>query len=345
MSFESFPPNNKFEQKEKLGEDTQLPTLSDDDLNNANPIPQIGVFFPQEAANDPVYNSIPTQSMQWPDGIDYKDPNSQNDIEMEEIVIGGTDGDLALREQERENIREAISAAKRAEESETIVTNKSFFGRIKRWFGGESQDDRTLEERLAELDGHKDHQTVEQQVVRDFSGEKIKVDPALIEEVTLDETTLPKGSLGDRDRFEMKALQDVARLHEADTAVLAAKKSLWGRMKGWLTGSRQDNRTLEERLAETGDNRTLDNLRRKLALHPTSLTQEEVLTLTDREREYYLHRLSMIEVEKRAHLRDTEHTLSKDPSLLTKAEIDLLNPNQKAYYDGWVEQHKNEQKK
>jgi hypothetical protein len=324
MSFESFPNKNKME-----GHGHEEEPVDDLDLANSlsgstSAIPQVGVFFPQEAANDPIYHDdTPIPSMNWPGGVPYVDA-------QEEIVIGGMDGDFALDTQERADIQASIAAAKQQEAQEVNPNKTGFFGRLRRWFANEKQDDRTLEEILSEQGIV---QKPERTVTRAFSGEMIDVDPSLTDDVILDETSLPKGSLNERDRHQIEALQAVAALHEEKPAV--EKGNFWSRVKGWFVGEKADDRTLEERLAETGNEKALIQIRRKLALDPTSLKPDEILMLNDKEEKYYLDYLSKLEIEKRSKLRTAEHKLSFDPASLTEDEIELFNPNQKAYYDRW----------
>lgn len=302
-----------------------------DDLDFANSqsgsagvIPQVGVFFPQEAANDPIYHDdTPTPSMAWPGGIPY-------DAAEEEIVIGGMDGDLALDTQERADMQVALAATKHQEAQEAAAKKTGFFGRMKSWLANEKQDDRTLEEILSEQGIV---QKPERTVTRAFSGEIVDIDPNLSDNVVLDETSLPKGSLNERDLHQMEALQAVAALHEEKPTT--PKGNFWSRVKGWFAGEKADDRTLEEQLAETENEKALIQIRRKLALNPTSLKPDEILMLNDKEEKYYLDYLSKLEIDKRSKLRTAEHKLSFDPASLTDAEIELFNPNQKAYYDRW----------
>lgn len=92
----------------------------------------------------------PIQTYRWEDGVEYT--GAAND----EIVITGvsddtdSDKDLALTADERAHIQASLNMAKQTELVETATRKVGFFGRIKRWFVREKQDDRTLEQILSD---------------------------------------------------------------------------------------------------------------------------------------------------------------------------------------------------
>lgn len=106
-----------------------------------------------EAANDPLVLEAVTEEVKWQDGIDYVPPVQQPEIEH--ITIEAPQGDLADPE-EMAKVRGRLKALQNIEkweqEEREAAQKTSFLGRIKRWFTREKQDDRTLEERMADMD-------------------------------------------------------------------------------------------------------------------------------------------------------------------------------------------------
>lgn len=329
MSFEKISSNTQ--NKEHL-ETGSVNGASHSDSTDA--VPQDDDFVPFEAANDPVYQvEVPVSAMSWPNGIPYDVV-----VPEAEIVIGDVVGETSIVPEQTTGgttMRPPVTRAVQLEVTEMPAASAGFFGRLKNWFSNMKQDQRTLEDILIEQGGY---QKKERVVAQSHYGEMIDTNQPFIEEITLDETTVPKGQLTENERRQIEALRIVSSLHN-QTDPERSRKSFLGKVKSWFTSGRENNFTLEQRLAATEGEDTLAQIRRKLALKPDSLKPEEILKLNKREKDYYLNYHSRLEIEKRVKLNAAKEKLAADPALLTEAEVELLGVHQKAYYDRWKNSH------
>lgn len=150
---ESFPKSSRSELRSEFDANRAL----DETVNGTSvvPIDQVKVDHAHsfEAANDPLVPEAVTEEVKWQDGIDYVPPVQHHEIEH--ITIKAPQGDLADPE-EMAKVRGRLKAhqnIEKWEQEEREATQKpGFFDRIKRWFTREKQDDRTLEERMVEMD-------------------------------------------------------------------------------------------------------------------------------------------------------------------------------------------------
>lgn len=95
-----------------------------------------------------------------------------------------------------------------------------------------------------------------------------------------------------QDRGRIKALKNISRWEQEEKASAAAhaamKSSVWGRIKGWFSRPKEDDRSLKERMQVMESEQLLESVRRKLATNPGALTKQEVVLLSDEEMNQYV---------------------------------------------------------
>lgn len=90
------------------------------------------------------------------------------------------------------------------------------------------------------------------------------------------------------DRTKIRAIQNINKWEREEQRGRETKKNTFARIKNWFSGDNfEDDRTLQERMAEIESGKILEEIREKLSTNPASLTKQDLVLLSDAEMAEY----------------------------------------------------------